>query len=417
MANRPSRILYVCHAPPVPARLGPARRHYHLLEQLSRFYDVHVLSLGNELEAEIVQRHFGHRVQRFDFARRRGGHRRTVLSKLCRTLTGRCDFVPSRESELRRLSGGITSRASCDAILLSTALLRALPLPEGIPIVGDTHNAEFDVLRRTARLSNQFARREYARWQWRSTRREEQRCARGVDLLLATSERDRQVFLQELGVNHVAVIPNGIDTAEFASSDALPHAGTIVFSGLMSYYPNQQGIRWFLDEVLPLILENGRSARVIIAGASPPRWLKACASDRVEVTGSVPDIRPYLQRATAVIAPLLIGGGTRVKILEAQAMGRPVVSTSVGAEGLGLQHGESILIADDAKSFAARVVDVLDNRDLAEHVAANGRRHAVRHFDWNRIGETASRLLQARIGLIPRGSAAATPPAAARHIA
>ena len=124
----------------------------------------------------------------------------------------------------------------------------------------------------------------------------------------------------------------------------------------MSYYPNEQAIRWFLDSIFPRIRRHIPDARLVVAGMSPPRWLTARAG-HVEVTGWVEDIRPFLKRASVVIAPLLIGGGTRVKILEAQAMRRPVVSTTLGAEGLGLRDGESILLADDADAFAARVID------------------------------------------------------------
>ena len=176
----------------------------------------------------------------------------------------------------------------------------------------------------------------------------------------------------------------------------------------MSYHPNQQAIRWFLDAIFPLIQRQIPDARLVVAGASPPQWLLARASTHVEVTGWVPDIRPHLQRASVVIAPLLIGGGTRVKILEAQAMRRPVVSTTLGAEGLGTRHGVSIMLADDAASFAARVVDLLSDAELATRIAAQGRTHAARHFDWTRIGDGLRGLFEAKIGLCtcaePRGS-------------
>jgi glycosyltransferase involved in cell wall biosynthesis len=176
----------------------------------------------------------------------------------------------------------------------------------------------------------------------------------------------------------------------------------VLFSGLMSYYPNQQGIRWFITDVFPLVLRCVPRARLVVAGAAPPRWLQLLARDHVEVTGYVPDIRPYIERASVVIAPLMIGGGTRVKILEAQAMARPVVSTSLGAEGLNLEAGTSALIADDSAAFAAQVVRLLTDEEYASHVALNGRAHVSRHFDWNRIGENASRLLTSRLGLTAR---------------
>jgi glycosyltransferase involved in cell wall biosynthesis len=176
----------------------------------------------------------------------------------------------------------------------------------------------------------------------------------------------------------------------------------IVFSGLMSYYPNQQAVGWFLDEIFPRIARRVPAARFVVAGAAPPGWLRARASDHVEVTGRVPDIRPYLRTASVVVAPLRIGGGTRVKILEAQAMRRPVVSTTIGAEGLDVAHGQSILIADDAHEFADRVVDLLSDASQAARIAASGWAHAAEHFSWTDIGERLSGVLKASIGLTAR---------------
>jgi polysaccharide biosynthesis protein PslH len=378
-----ARILYITHTSPVPAKIGPARRHYHVLAQLCRFYDVHLLFLGSSHEADAFAREFDERVTGFTYATRAARGGRKVARKLLRTLTARCDFLPVLEPDFRSCCASVTRTQTFSGILLSTVLLGGLPLPDGIPLIGDTHNVEFDVLRR-------------------ATRREEQRCARSVDLLLATSDRDRALFEAELGVSDVAVVPNGIDLLEFSPAPAPAIANTIVFSGLMSYYPNQQAVRWFLQAVFPSVRRMVPTAKLIVAGAAPPRWLCNLADDHVEVTGWVTDIRPYLRRAAVVIAPLRIGGGTRVKILEAQAIGRPVVSTSLGAEGLGLHDADSVLIADDAVTFAARVVDVLTDPGLAAALARNGRQHVVRHFDWDLIGERLSGLLHERIGLVPR---------------
>jgi polysaccharide biosynthesis protein PslH len=409
VARHASRILYICYAPPVHARLGPARRHYHILDELCRFYDVHLLSIGDPSEAEVFAREFGSRIAGFTFAPRTRGTARTFTRKAWRTLTGHCDFLPAHDPALRRLCAEITSTHSFDAILLSIVLLRALPLPRGVPIVGDTHNAEFDVCRRMATLSDSVLHRQYAKWQWPAMRREEQWCGHHVDLVLATSHRDRQVFESELGLHNVAVIPNGIDLAEFAAPGAVPDRSTIVFSGLMSYYPNQQAVRWFLDAVLPIVRRQLPRAKFVVAGAAPPRWLRTRADAHLEVTGRVADIRPHLARATAVVAPLLIGGGTRVKILEAAAMGKPVISTTLGAEGLDLRHGEAILLADDPETFAAHLMSVLEDPELASRIGANGRWHVAEHFDWNRIGESVRDLLDARFQLRARADARGVP--------
>ena len=325
-SREPASVLYVCHACPVPARLGPARRHYHLLQQLTRFYDVHVVTLADEAEREAFAATFGDRVARFHVAPRQETRPWKFLRKSYRTLNAQCDFLPAVHPGLRRLCAEVTSRRAYDAIVLSSVLLRALPLPHGTAIVGDTHNVEFDLLRRTATGADITIVRRYAGRQWPAMRAEEERCGRQCDLVVATCERDRQIFAEELGLERLAIIPNGIDLAEFMPSRPAPGGTTILFAGLMSYYPNQQAVRWFLNEVFPLIRRKVGDAKFVVAGATPPRWLRAIAADGVQVTGWVPDIRPYLDQAAVVVVPLSIGGGTRVKILEAQAMGRPVVT-------------------------------------------------------------------------------------------
>jgi glycosyltransferase involved in cell wall biosynthesis len=403
----PSRILYISHTSPVPAKIGPSRRHYHILDQLARFYDVHLLSLGTPSEEEMFREAFKYRVPDFDYSAVRHGKEVRFMQKVWRTLTWRCDFLPVLEPNLHRLLAEVTSRQQFDAIMLSTPLLFGLPLPRGVPIVSDTHNVESDVLKRTSVLAETFLRRQYARRQARFTFREERRCSHGVDLLLANSDRDRQVFESEFDVRNIAVIPNGIDLTEFSPPKSLGDLGIILFTGLMSYYPNQQAVRWFLSEAFPLILKKMPEAKLVIAGARPPAWLLNKRSNVLEVTDTVPDMRPYFERACVVIAPLMIGGGTRVKILEAQAMARPVVSTTLGAEGIDGRHGHTILLADEPTSFAMHVCRLLTDLDFAAEIGANGREHVARFYDWNRIGEHLEATLRERIGLVSRETAGA----------
>jgi glycosyltransferase involved in cell wall biosynthesis len=405
--RNPSRILYISHTSPVPAKIGPSRRHYHILDQLARFYDVRLLSLGMKSEEEMFREAFAKRVPRFHYATVQQGKNVRFMLKVWRTLTWRCDFLPVFEPNLRRLLAEVTSSQRLDAIMLSTPLLFGLPLPRGVPIVSDTHNVESDVLKRTSVLAEDFLRRQYARWQVRSTFREERRCIHGVDLLLANSDRDRQVFENEFDVRNIAVIPNGVDVTEFSPPKSLGDPGTILFTGLMSYYPNQQAMRWFLSKVFPLILKKVPEAKLVVAGAGPPAWLLNKKSNILEVTGRVPDMRPYFERARVVIAPLMIGGGTRVKILEAQAMARPVVSTTLGAEGIDGRDGHTILLADDPASFAQQVSGLLTDLDFAAGIGVNGRKHVACFYDWNRIGERLEATLRGRIGLVSREQAIA----------
>ncbi|MEP7001612.1 MAG: glycosyltransferase [bacterium] len=394
-----SRILYITSSSPVPAKLGPARRNYHILQQLCRYYDVAHLSLGSRSDEQMYAREFAERVVDHAFVAPRAGPRRKAAQRVWRTITGRCDFTPVLDEGLHAACSRLTA-ARFDAIVLSCVLLRGLPLPMHIPVVGDTHNVDFDVHRQTASNATTFTRRLYSQLQWRSTRRAERRCGGNVDLLLATSEHDRGVFQDQLHLRDVGLVPNGIDLREFQPTATAGEPGVILFTGLMSYYPNQQAVRWFLDSIFPTILRRHPGARFVVGGASPPSWLLARRSQHVEVTGAVPDMRPHLARASVVVVPLLIGGGTRVKILEASAMNRAVVSTSLGAQGLGMQHGKDIFTADDADSFADCVVRGLGDPAGAARIAHAAREHVRRHFDWDRIGDGLAGILDDRLQLV-----------------
>jgi polysaccharide biosynthesis protein PslH len=403
-SRQPSRVLYISYTSPVPAKIGPSRRHFHILGQLLRFYDVQVLSLGTKTESDLFGKEFGDKVIKFGYAKAQGSFAVKLFRKCWLNLTLRCDWLPSRNRSLRELCRSVTAEGRFDAIILSGCLLNRLPLPRGIPIVADTHNVESEVLARTATFADTFVRRLHARFQRPSTFREERRCALKADLLLATSECDKAKFERIMNVRNVAVVPNGVDVAEFYPREIPGEPGEILFTGLMSYYPNQQAIRWFLDFVFPKIQQALPSVRLTVAGANPPRWLLARRSAQVRVTGAVPDMRPYFQRASVVIVPLMIGGGTRVKILEAQAMARPVISTALGAEGLNVTSA-SIVLADDGDAFASNAVRLLTDATFALNVATEGRRLVEREYSWDRIGDRLEAILAERIGLIAKDCA------------
>jgi glycosyltransferase involved in cell wall biosynthesis len=219
---------------------------------------------------------------------------------------------------------------------------------------------------------------------------------------LATSDRDRRLFETDLQLENVVVVPNGVDLSEFRPAAAPPGRPTVIFTGLMSWYPNGQGVRWFLDAVFPRVVRRVPDVRFVVAGAAPPAWLLNRRNSHVEVIGAVPDMRPYLASARAAVVPLKIGGGTRVKILEAQAMGKPVVSTAIGAEGLGQRHESSILLANDAAGFADAVIRILTDDETAARLGAAGREYVRSRFGWDDIGLSLARTLEQRLGLVAR---------------
>jgi glycosyltransferase involved in cell wall biosynthesis len=162
----------------------------------------------------------------------------------------------------------------------------------------------------------------------------------------------------------------------------------------MSYFPNSDAALYFLDNIHPLIVARIPSVRVQIVGADPPRCVKARANPSVEITGRVPRVEPYYAQAAVFIVPMRCGGGTRVKVLEAMAHGVPVVSTTVGSEGLSVRHDDSVLLADTPESFANATVRLCTDEWLARRIAANGRELVRTEYDWRRIGESVASILE-----------------------
>lgn len=272
----------------------------------------------------------------------------------------------------------------CDFLFPSPNVPDAL----GVPIVLFQHNVEAAIWERHANVAGNAVRRAYMQLQWRRMRAFERRESLRYDHVIAVSEADAATMRDWYGATRVSAVPTGTDV-EFFRPSGLLHArpGELVFTGSMDWMPNEDGIDWFVRDVLPRIRRHVPHATLSIVGRHPtPRVLALADSGRVVVTGSVPDVRPYIERAAVFIVPLRVGGGTRLKIYEAMAMERAVVSTTIGAEGLPLRDGEEIVLADDADTFAAAVVSLLDDPGRAARIGDAAARRVRDAFSWGTAG-------------------------------
>jgi glycosyltransferase involved in cell wall biosynthesis len=181
------------------------------------------------------------------------------------------------------------------------------------------------------------------------------------------------------------VIPNAADVEYYQPrpSDPVSDGRTVLFFGLLSYVPNIDGVTYFVNEIWPRIAAAHPDARLKIVGRDAPPSLQALAGPNIELTGFVPDLRPHLAAATAVVVPLRFGGGTRLKIVEAMAMGKAIVSTSLGAEGIEAASGRDLIVEDDAASFADAVNRLIADPDLAARIGASARKLAVDRYSWS----------------------------------
>jgi glycosyltransferase involved in cell wall biosynthesis len=199
-------------------------------------------------------------------------------------------------------------------------------------------------------------------------------------------------------------VPNGVDIDFFrpAAIDSSP--GTLLFNGVLDYHPNRDAVEYLLTQVLPRIRERRPDVRLKVVGRGAPAELERLRRAGLEVTGEVPDLRPHLQEAAVVLVPIRMGGGTRLKVLEGLAMARPMVSTSIGCEGIDVRDGEHLLIADTADAFADQVDRILGDPALAARLGHAGRTLVEDRYSWDRAGDRLEDLYRS---VVPAAAAAA----------
>lgn len=238
--------------------------------------------------------------------------------------------------------------------------LQNIPTGNGVPVWVDTMHVAHELLQRYTACQRNPLKRLYGEWEARkmeSWERDECQRASGI---WACSQREREIYDGICPSLPVALVPNTVDVEEYGRSDGVGDGATLLYTGTMEWFPNQDAAAYFITEVLPKVREQVPEARFVVAGRGVPEcFRRRFSGPAVEFTGAVPDMHPWIARAAVVVVPLRIGGGTRLKILEAGAMAKAIVATPFGAEGLDFVDGREIVLADRADEFAAAVVKLL----------------------------------------------------------
>jgi glycosyltransferase involved in cell wall biosynthesis len=245
--------------------------------------------------------------------------------------------------------------------------------------------------RRAAERAPETERADRRREADRSLRFERDAAAR-CDLCLTVSEDEAEAARTLLEAGRVRVLPNGVDTEFFTPARGGTVDRSLLFTGLMNYEPNVEAVGFFCGEVLPLIVREAPGTMFHVVGSKPADEVLALRSERVIVHGFVPDTRPYFRDAETVVVPLLHGGGTRLKILEAAACGKPIVTTTLGVEGLDFRPGEDLLVADSAGEFVEAVLALGGDEGLRRRLGRNARAVAL-GYDWGIIGDRLGRIV------------------------
>jgi glycosyltransferase involved in cell wall biosynthesis len=257
-----------------------------------------------------------------------------------------------------------------------------------LPVLIMAHNIETTVWRRRAQHAPNLPERVFMASQaWKMARFEKRSFARAAHVAVVTEEEAQTA--RQWGARAVSLVSNGVDTEYLQPTGEAPEPDSLLFLGSLDWQPNRDALLYLLREILPKIQAANPRAKLRVVGRQPATKLREQVEDLsgVEWVGEVPDIRPHFARAIAVLVPLRIGGGSRIKILESMSMGKAVVATRIGAEGLDVVPGVHCLIADSPADFSRGVVQLLDNPERAAELGRNGRELVLRQYDWSRVAK------------------------------
>jgi sugar transferase (PEP-CTERM/EpsH1 system associated) len=393
------KILWVKAGGLVPPDTGGKIRSYNILRELARkhsvtffsFYAAHghdlhpdlknlfdrVISIPLELSASKSVAELWHYGIR-------------ILSSEPYGITKYC-----RPEVCRRLHA-LLKQETYDVILCDfMAAAGVIPWNWATPKVLFTHNVEATIWRRHYQVAANPLWKAISWLEWRRMDAAERRYLRLADQVLTVSEADRDAFSPFVEPGKLTVIPTGVDVDYFQPMLVEEAANSLVFIGSMDWLPNEDAILYFVDSILPLIKQQCPEVSLEVVGRNPSRKLQALVEREksIRLTGRVEDVRPFVARGSICIVPLRIGGGTRLKIFEAMAMSKAVVSTSVGAEGLPVRTGKNILLADTSHDFACCVVSLLRDPNARKRLGESARLLLQEKYSWSRVAESFARTL------------------------
>lgn len=393
-------ILFVAPTPPVPTS-GGRTRLYNLIKRLAARHDISLLTFVQPDEQEMLAnaKAYYRIMETVPFApfpslgkwqNRLQGWRRILFSAKPRYAM--IFPVDNLRTPLRRL---LASHQFDVVVLQGLYVAELCDEIQETPVILATENVESEIARKNLGNARNAVHRLRDWLEWRKLRDHETRMVRRFPVCIAVSELDVAMLSAIAPHTEVHLVANGADTQAYLPVDKERKSNEILFFGTLNYGPNAEGILWFCRDILPRVRAEVPDARLVIVGKDAPERVRALAMlPGVELIGFVPDVRDRLWSATLSVAPLLSGGGTRLKILEAFAAKCPVVSTTVGAEGLAVRNGEHAIIADTPEAFSQGVVKLLRDPELGARLAEKGQDLVAQTYDWEPI---ALRLEQACI--------------------
>jgi glycosyltransferase involved in cell wall biosynthesis len=382
------KLLFVTPFLPSPPRFGGQRRLDGLMRSLAKKHELDLISFtaSDEFTEPSLQdtRSYCREVVTFrdlEYADRR----KKRLLQLRSVISPKSyeHLLFARRTEFEQRLQAMIDKGGYDVVQYEFCQMAAFSArgKNGTRFVLDEHNIEFDIVRRTAEADVSLERKLYSAVNWRKLRHEEKKAWRRFDGVTVTSVRDADMLRELNPRTRLAVIPNGVDVHRFTPPSAAPDEGSLLFFGAVNYHPNFDGITHFIDHVFPKILKQRPSTKLWIVGPAPDEII-ARRNQNIEVTGFVDQVEPYIDKAAVVVVPLRIGGGTRLKIVEAMSKAKGLVSTRIGAEGIDVVHEKHALLADSDDDFANATLRLLGDAALRQSLGEQARKLAEDSYAW-----------------------------------
>lgn len=384
-------ILFITTKCPLPTNDGHSLRSFNLLKQVATVHDVHLLSFvkyQHEFDYLEDLEKICSSVQLFNVPENTS--KIALATTIFLSFVGRKPFVVIKydTKQMRKAIRSTTADVPIDLIHFDMLPL-AVYLDEvtGERTVLDEHNVESMLLKRRVQTETRLISKWFFQKQQVLLEQFEKFVCRDMDSIVTCSDEDRHVLHGFAPNTPVTVVPNGVDMQFFSRDPEVSReVGSMIFVGGLNWFPNLDALQWFDRKILPLILKDCPNAHLHIIGQKGDDifWKH---SDSITSHGFVEDILPYMSKASVFVVPLRIGGGTRLKILNAMAMEIPVVSTTIGAEGLGAVSGENIILAEQEQEFAKAVIKLFDQSEYRKEIAINGRKLIEEKYRWKKIGQ------------------------------
>lgn len=393
------KILWISHILPYPPRGGVTQRSYHLIREVAEENEVFLFALNQKAwlpteegvaRARTEFQRFCTLVEIFDIPSDGSKWERynLAMTSLLSKNSYTANWTYSKEMH-RRIRAFIADQ-KIDAIHCDTiGLGEYVKDIRGIPMALNHHNVESHMMLRRAEKETNFFKKIYFFIEGKKLRNYEKKICPLFNKNLVVSELDKIRFSSFIPHVYVDTIPNGVDANFFTARNCKVERHNLVFAARLNAYPNEDAVVWFLKEMWPLLKKRVPDISLTIAGRNPTARIKkeVGLDPAIRMTGYVDDIRPFIEKAEVYICPIRDGGGTKLKLLDAMAMGKAIVTTAVGAEGLNLEDGEHALFANDPGAFISCIIKIFENRDLRIQLGNKSRDLVAKSYTWEIIGK------------------------------